>query len=352
MDPVPIRVVISYRRDDASGHAGHLYADLAQRFGEDHVFLDIDNIAPGLDFAEVITDAIHSADVLIVVIGRRWLSGTDRHGRRKIDQPDDFVRLELESAIDKGLRVLPVLVQEAEMPLTEDLPPSLATLARRNALEISDKRWKHDVAELVGVLEEIGAAKAGPPPVPGPVPAGPPPPPALPAPQRGAPARARGLVIGSVAAGAVVLALVAVALIAVAGGGGGAATRGSTAVTRTTVVTKTFAVRSDMPWNDTGIDVEQGDRVTITATGTVQTSKGTPSRDSQPEGKPGEEFGNNVIPGVAHGALIGMIGNGAPFSVGARFTGAAPAAGRLFLGVNDKGIENNDGSYTAVITVS
>lgn len=345
MDPVPIRVVISYRRDDASGHAGHLYADLAHRFGEDHVFLDIDNIAPGLDFAEVITDAIHSADVLIVVIGRTWLSGTDRHGRRKIDRPDDFVRLELESAIDNGLRVLPVLVQEAEMPLPEDLPPSLATLARRNALEISDKRWKHDVAELVDLLEQIGAAKAGRARATGPVPAGPLPPPAR---QPAAHSRSRQLVIGGIAAVTATLALVAVALISVAGGG----REGTGGSTPATVLTKTVAVRGDVPWNDTGIDVEQGDRVMVSATGTIQTLKGTPSRDSEPDGKPGEEFGNNVIPGVAHGALIGMIGKGAPFPVGSRFTGAAPAAGRLFLGVNDKGVENNDGRYTAVVTVS
>ncbi|MGH9279279.1 MAG: toll/interleukin-1 receptor domain-containing protein [Acidimicrobiales bacterium] len=403
----PIKVVISYRRDDASGHAGHLYADLVRQFGEDRVFIDIDNIPPGVDFAEVITSAIGSADVLIALIGRGWLNETDKQGRRKIDKPGDFVRLELESAIKKKLRILPVLVQDAEMPSAEDLPGSLATFARRNAFEISDKRWTDDIAELIQVLDEIAAAKAertgarpaGRPVVPPEddqakrarelaalqqaeaarreqearmaqtqpvVPAPPPPPPEPPIgwrPQGPAPYPSpspppvsprsdgsKGPLIAAIAVAAVVVVGLLVALVAVSGGGGDGDSTVDTSP-GPDVITETVTVRSDVPWNDTGIDIEDGQTLEIVASGRVATAKGSPSRDSEPDGKPGEEFGNNVIPGVKHGALIGMIGNGEPFEVGAYRAGVIEGSGRLYLGVNDKGIENNDGSYTATITV-
>ena len=153
----PVRIVISYRRDDSAGHAGHLYADLRPKFD---VFMDIDNIPPGSDFAEVIHDAIADCDVMIVLIGQSWLTATDRKGRRRIRKADDFVRLELEAALKSEIKVLPVLVEGAEMPSSEDLPTSVRALARRNALEISDRRWSVDVGELITVLEELAREKA------------------------------------------------------------------------------------------------------------------------------------------------------------------------------------------------
>ncbi|MGI9023372.1 MAG: toll/interleukin-1 receptor domain-containing protein, partial [Acidimicrobiales bacterium] len=91
----PLRVVISYRREDTAGHAGHLYSDLVARLGEDNVFMDIDTIKPGSDFTEVISRAIAECDVLIAMIGRNWFGDLDGEGRRRIDNPSDFVRLEL-----------------------------------------------------------------------------------------------------------------------------------------------------------------------------------------------------------------------------------------------------------------
>lgn len=394
----PIRIVLSYRRDDSSGHAGHLYADLVERFGPDQVFIDIDAIEPGLDFTEVITSAIDSADVLIAVMGKRWLTATDKQGRRKVDLDDDFVRLEIESAIEQKLRILPVLVQGAEMPSSDDLPPSMATFTRRHAFEISDKRWRDDVGELIELLEGIAAAKAQKTGLRGarpagaeydrevwaaqeaaaeqarreretqlvqtqPVPIGAPGPPvgftpgySPPPSPRPAPAVSKGWLIGAGVA-AVVLLLAVVGLVAaVSGGNGESGGGGNGSVPDTSVdggpLVTTVDVRSDVPWNDTGIDLTEGQTVEFVASGTIETAEGDSSRDSEPDGKDGEEYGNNVIPGVKHGALIAMIGQDEPFEIGAYFVGGVvDGDGRLYLGVNDKGVENNAGSYSVTITV-
>jgi hypothetical protein len=98
-------VFISYRREDASGMAGRLYDRLAARFGEDQVFMDVDRIGLGVDFAEVISQAVSTCDVLIAVIGQRWLTAIDEDNKRRLDDPDDFVRLEIEAALARDIRV-------------------------------------------------------------------------------------------------------------------------------------------------------------------------------------------------------------------------------------------------------
>jgi hypothetical protein len=111
-------------------------------------------------------------------------------------------------------------------------------------------------------------------------------------------------------------------------------------------------VRGDVTWTDTGIDVAAGQGLEIVATGRIETWRGIPFRDCGPAGLPAEEFGDNVILGVRHGALIGRIGRSELFEVGAQMTGRAPASGRLYLGVNDKGVENNAGSYGVTLTIT
>jgi hypothetical protein len=150
-------IFISYRREDSSGHTGRLFDALNVPFAG-RLFMDIDTLEPGVDFVDAIEAAVGSCEVLIVVIGREWLAIRNAAGRR-LDDPADFVRLEVESALARKIRVIPVLVQGAPMPRAEELPPSLARLARRNAIELSDARWAYDVDRLVRTIQDILAEK-------------------------------------------------------------------------------------------------------------------------------------------------------------------------------------------------
>jgi hypothetical protein len=155
------RIFLSYRRDDTSGHAGRLSDRLSDHFGEDQLFMDINTITPGEDFVDAIEAAISSCDVLIAVIGRNWLDATDPSGKRLLDNPEDFVRIEIAAALKRNIRVIPVLVDSASMPRSEQLPDTLVKLARRNAIELSGVRWKHDVGRLIEAIETaIGPANS------------------------------------------------------------------------------------------------------------------------------------------------------------------------------------------------
>jgi len=147
-------IFISYRREDSSGWAGRLSALLKDSFGADQLFMDIDTIEAGVDFVEVIGNAVGSCKVLLAVIGPQWLTVTDAGGRRRLDNPQDFIRLEVAAALKRNIRVIPVLVGGAGMPSAENLPQELEMLARRQAHELSDKRWDFDSEELVRVLEK------------------------------------------------------------------------------------------------------------------------------------------------------------------------------------------------------
>lgn len=115
-------IFISYRRDDSIGHTGRLYDLLSQHFGRAHVFMDIDTIGPGENFAEVIEKTCDTCEVLLAVIGHSWESVTGQNGIRRLDDPEDFVRLEIGHALEKGLRVVPVLVDGAQMPDAKIFP--------------------------------------------------------------------------------------------------------------------------------------------------------------------------------------------------------------------------------------
>ncbi|HUB98997.1 MAG TPA: toll/interleukin-1 receptor domain-containing protein [Solirubrobacterales bacterium] len=179
------RIFISYRRDETSGHAGRIYDAMVARFGEDNVFMDID-MAPGVDFVERITDVVSSCTVLIAVMGRTWAENPGPDGQPRLRDEADFVRLELGTAIrNPDVTVIPALVDKAQMPKAEQLPDEMRPLARRNALELSDGRWRYDVGRLNDTLEELLVGLTGlptrpepatPPPTPLPTPAAPPPP--------------------------------------------------------------------------------------------------------------------------------------------------------------------------------
>jgi ABC-type amino acid transport substrate-binding protein len=147
------RIFISYRREEAAYPAGWLYDRLADHFGGSQVFKDVDSIDLGDDFVEVISRAVARCDVLLAVIGQEWLTITDEHGRRRLDSPDDFVRLEIEAALSRRVRVIPILVDGATMPRAEELPGSLAGLVRRQALELSPARFDTDTSRLLKVLD-------------------------------------------------------------------------------------------------------------------------------------------------------------------------------------------------------
>jgi hypothetical protein len=150
-----LRVFLSYRREDASGHAGRLYDLLVARYGAERVFMDIDAIPLGSEFRETINRAVASCDVLIALIGRGWLQATDAGGRRRLDDPDDFVRREIESALAQGVVVVPASIQGAEIPRAQELPPSLAPLTRRQGFQLSDTGWRDDVGRMIRRLEAV-----------------------------------------------------------------------------------------------------------------------------------------------------------------------------------------------------
>ena len=128
------KIFLSYRRQDSAGVAGRIYDRLRAHFGKDAVFMDIDSIPFGADFREHIDAAVGQCDVVLAVIGTKWAGETNGH--RRLDDPRDFVRIELESALHRNLPVIPILIDHARMPGEADLPPSLARLAFRNAIDV------------------------------------------------------------------------------------------------------------------------------------------------------------------------------------------------------------------------
>jgi hypothetical protein len=130
------RIFISYRRADSEIATGRIYDRLEAHFGRGTVFMDVDDIPLGVDFREHLDQQIRGCDALIAVIGKRWLTIRDRRRKRRLDAPQDYVRTEIEIALDRGIPVIPVLLQGVTMPAEADLPPSIAKLAYRNAAQI------------------------------------------------------------------------------------------------------------------------------------------------------------------------------------------------------------------------
>ena len=147
------KIFISYRRDDTGGHAGRLYDRLVQHFGRENVFIDVDTIGPGVDFVEAVNHAVAACDRLIAVIGRDWLTAPGARGSWRLDDPEDLVRLEIATALQQGIRVIPLLVQGARPPGSGELPEGLKELASRNALEVTDARFHSDLDRLIEELE-------------------------------------------------------------------------------------------------------------------------------------------------------------------------------------------------------
>ena len=151
-------VFICYRREDSDGFAGRIYDRLAERLGRDNVFFDVDAIQPGQDFVNTLSKRVGDCDTLIAIIGKRWTSCVDNESRRRIEDPQDFVRIEVEAALKRDVPVIPVLVDGAPMPLAPELPDGLKELIRKQAVEISHNRFNSDVERLVDAVSEIERA--------------------------------------------------------------------------------------------------------------------------------------------------------------------------------------------------
>ena len=156
-------VFISYRRGQAAGYAGRLADELARRFGKRQVFRDVEAISAGADFVQAIDAAVASCGAVVVVITPGWAEIVDEGGRRRLDNPEDFARLEIEAALRRGTVVIPVLVGGASMPRSNQLPEEIRALARRQAHEIRDASWDYNVDQLVATLERRGLQSVPPP---------------------------------------------------------------------------------------------------------------------------------------------------------------------------------------------
>lgn len=140
-------VFICYRRDDSSGHAVHLFHVLGEQLKGERVFMDID-MGPGEEFARKIEREVGSCELLIALIGKQWLGLRDGEGRRRLEDPVDYVRLEIATALAGGKVVLPVLVDGARIPAAGDLPDNIAGLPSRQYFELRNQTWNGDVRQL------------------------------------------------------------------------------------------------------------------------------------------------------------------------------------------------------------
>ena len=155
------KVFLSYRREDSTAYAIAMHDRFTRRWGEHRVFWDIDSIRPGDDFGSAIDETLAQCCVMVALIGNRWLDITDTAGRRRLDDPSDFHRLELERALERHVRIIPAMVGGARMPRADELPDTLRTLTRRSAVEISDTRFNFDVERLARAVDaEIARADA------------------------------------------------------------------------------------------------------------------------------------------------------------------------------------------------
>lgn len=148
-------IFVSYRRSDTRHVAGRLAGDLADRFGQDAIFRDVESIAGGDEFPVQLERALDQCAVMLVLIGPGWLDASDDQQRRRLDQPDDWVRLEIAAALRRKVRVIPVLVEDAALPAPSQLPEELRLLTNRQAQLLSDARWRGDLLALVETLSKV-----------------------------------------------------------------------------------------------------------------------------------------------------------------------------------------------------
>jgi TIR domain len=152
-----LRIFISYRREDTSGDAGRIADRLRRDLGDDTVFIDVDGVHLGVDFVKQLTEEVASCDVLLAVIGRDWIGSLDETGARRLDNPHDFVRIEIGAALQRDIHVIPILMNGTKVPRLDQLPEDIAPLANRNGLEVRHSSFHRDLDPLLLDLETIEA---------------------------------------------------------------------------------------------------------------------------------------------------------------------------------------------------
>ena len=156
-------IFINYRRDDSAGTAGRLRDRLADAFGPDSLFIDVDNIPPGVDFVGHLSAQVAVCDVFLAIVGPNWLNAIDQAGCRQIDNPDDFVRIEIATALARNIRVIPVTIDGARLPKADELPDPLKPLIRRQAVEVRNAQFHRDAEALIEKLHRaLGRDRVGP----------------------------------------------------------------------------------------------------------------------------------------------------------------------------------------------
>jgi hypothetical protein len=153
------KVFISYRRDDSAGHAGRVHDRLARELGPDLLFMDVDGIPLGRNFVKVLQEEVAKCSVLLAVIGREWLDACDENGRRRLDSPNDFVRVEIAAALQRDIPVIPILLEGTKVPRADQLPDDLQELALRNGLGVRHSSFHSDMDILIRQLK-LGLAGA------------------------------------------------------------------------------------------------------------------------------------------------------------------------------------------------
>lgn len=149
------RIFINYRRQDTEGYVGRLYDHLLKQFKPHDIFMDVQNIEPGADFVQVLEDAVSACDIFLAMIGPHWETLKNANGERRLDEWNDFVRIELETALKQEKVVIPILVGGARMPNPTILPESIQALSRRNAITLTHQRFASDVEDLVKFMQDL-----------------------------------------------------------------------------------------------------------------------------------------------------------------------------------------------------
>lgn len=152
---MPGRIFINYRRDDSGAEARSVYQRLERVFGKGRLFIDVDSIQKGRDFTKVLDEHLTRSDVMLALVGRRWLSAEDESGHRRLDDPEDFVRLEIARALKRDIPVIPVLVDGAVMPKAIDLPDDLKAFSRRQASIVTHENFGRDMDGLESDLKSL-----------------------------------------------------------------------------------------------------------------------------------------------------------------------------------------------------